>query len=542
MLHPLVTERKNKAESSNSAMLAEHEQQNQTVNWSGRSFNRHDRNNLATIQQGYGNQGALQMLRAEKGQFSSMNQPQGGMLQRQCACGNDARAGGTCAACQEKQEMSLQRKVSGLVAKNEVPPIVHEVLNSPGQPLDRKTKVFMESRFKQDFSQVQIHKDLKAAHSARVVHSHAYTVGPHIVFGKGKYAPETISGQRLLAHELAHVVQQQSSSPSRSSLKMSHPMDTGEREADQVAEKVLAVDRGTVESATTSVQHQHLMRDFDSTLHLCHALLKSRVFQVNNGVVTAALYATRGPTATEDEGDAPNTCGSMPYYYITLTQKGIIYDSEISTHPIPFGYSTTRTWTGLTSGDYYFTIWTNNTNPYCCVDGTISVSTPSSGAVSSGGTPATLPSTACYDGDILYTNKGGSSHACPALTGTIGDPTPSGRYCLRRQGEAQVGGGLRGRLLQDRDRWFLLEPLFPTTRFRMQLHPGGMSSGCITVMDRSCFDQLALVLNAGSTTSETGYDGYPPGNASGTVNPPHAVDCVGILTVTPNFGGCRSSP
>jgi len=67
----------------------------------------------------------------------------------------------------------------------------------------------MEPRFGHDFSQVRVHTNAKVAESARAVNALAYTVGRDVVFGVGQYAPTTSAGQRLLAHELTHVVQQQ---------------------------------------------------------------------------------------------------------------------------------------------------------------------------------------------------------------------------------------------------------------------------------------------------------------------------------------------
>lgn len=88
------------------------------------------------------------------------------------------------------------------------PPIVHEVLNSSGRPLDTATRAFFESRFGHDFGRVRVHTDERAGQSARNVNAHAYTVGHDIVFNAGKFSPATQEGQRLLAHELTHVVQQ----------------------------------------------------------------------------------------------------------------------------------------------------------------------------------------------------------------------------------------------------------------------------------------------------------------------------------------------
>lgn len=86
---------------------------------------------------------------------------------------------------------------------------VQATLAGAGAPLDTRTRGFMESRFGHDFGRVRIHADSAAAASAQAVHAHAYTLGRDIVFGAGQYAPSTGTGQRLLAHELAHVVQQQ---------------------------------------------------------------------------------------------------------------------------------------------------------------------------------------------------------------------------------------------------------------------------------------------------------------------------------------------
>jgi hypothetical protein len=66
----------------------------------------------------------------------------------------------------------------------------------------------MEPRFQKDFSGVRIHCDGHAAQMTNDLHAEAFTIGQDIFFGPGRYAPETASGKRLLAHELTHVVQQ----------------------------------------------------------------------------------------------------------------------------------------------------------------------------------------------------------------------------------------------------------------------------------------------------------------------------------------------
>jgi outer membrane protein OmpA-like peptidoglycan-associated protein len=88
------------------------------------------------------------------------------------------------------------------------PPIVHDVLRSPGDSIEAGTRTALEARSGHDFSRVRIHADSDAAESARAVGARAYTVGSHIAFAAGEYRPQTANGRRLIAHELAHVLQQ----------------------------------------------------------------------------------------------------------------------------------------------------------------------------------------------------------------------------------------------------------------------------------------------------------------------------------------------
>lgn len=93
-------------------------------------------------------------------------------------------------------------------AQNMSPPPSTHTGAASGAPLEANTRALMETRFGHDFSRVRVHTDEKAATSARDVNARAYTVGDDIVFGKGQYHPSAASSQRLIAHELAHVVQQ----------------------------------------------------------------------------------------------------------------------------------------------------------------------------------------------------------------------------------------------------------------------------------------------------------------------------------------------
>jgi hypothetical protein len=116
-----------------------------------------------------------------------------------------------CAACEEEDDKTVRpkRAFAGEPALTEAPAIVHAALRSPGHSLDTGTGAFFESRLGRDLSAVRVHTDAKAAASARAIGARAYTVGSHLIFGDGAYAPHSSAGKLLLAHELAHVIQQE---------------------------------------------------------------------------------------------------------------------------------------------------------------------------------------------------------------------------------------------------------------------------------------------------------------------------------------------
>jgi hypothetical protein len=148
----------------------------------------------------------------------------------------------TIAAREEQEAKMLQTKAEGSAksAAGDVPAIVHEVLRSPGQPLDPGPRAFLEPHFAHDFSRVRIHTDARAAEASHALRAHAFTQGEHIVFAGGRYRPGTADGLRLVGHELAHVVQQAAgrvaSSPTNASIVTDRRL---EREAD-IAGGVLA--------------------------------------------------------------------------------------------------------------------------------------------------------------------------------------------------------------------------------------------------------------------------------------------------------------
>jgi Domain of unknown function (DUF4157) len=112
----------------------------------------------------------------------------------------------------EEEEEGETIQTKPLTGQNfEVAPGVENNINAnrgSGQPLSANERSFFEPRFGRDFSQVRVHTDVPAAESAGAVNARAFTMGQDIMFGAGQYASRTDSGQKLLAHELTHVVQQ----------------------------------------------------------------------------------------------------------------------------------------------------------------------------------------------------------------------------------------------------------------------------------------------------------------------------------------------
>ncbi|NDJ79273.1 MAG: DUF4157 domain-containing protein [Chloroflexi bacterium] len=136
------------------------------------------------------------------------------------------------------------------------PSVTHDVLRSPGQPLDGATRAFMEPRFGRAFRHVRVHTGSKASESARAMNALAYTWQNDIVFGAGQYAPHTPRGQRLLAHELTHVVQQQEQSSASNTL-----MPIIQRQASQPAQSPTQVSRGTPQDAMFFIFNPNLETD-----------------------------------------------------------------------------------------------------------------------------------------------------------------------------------------------------------------------------------------------------------------------------------------
>jgi hypothetical protein len=145
--------------------------------------------------------------------------------------------------------LALQRAagnaaVSRLLEDEPASPVRDVIGRGGGQALDSGVRGLMESRLGSDFGDVRIHTDHAASESARGINAQAYTVGSEIVFQGGKYEPGTHTGQRILAHELTHVVQQRSGpvdgTPAAGAISISDPSDRFEQAAERNADMVMA--------------------------------------------------------------------------------------------------------------------------------------------------------------------------------------------------------------------------------------------------------------------------------------------------------------
>ncbi|MEM9267205.1 MAG: DUF4157 domain-containing protein, partial [Cyanobacteria bacterium P01_F01_bin.13] len=266
---------------------------------------------------------------AQTHQQTSTSHPlsQGSILQRQCnSCGQYRTGGGTCATCQSKTQATVttplptiqtkltvgqpndkyeqeadrvaeqimrmpisetvgrvrshpphiqrmctnceeEQTIQTSAAADHPPEVTSEIasriqsLQGGGQPLPASARNFFEPRFGQDFSHVRVHTD----ESAQALHAKAYTLSSNIVFGPGQYAPHTSAGQHLLAHELTHVVQQQSArqSPAIQRVPARSPRAITDILVNQTTPQRVTITRrdGTTESDQCSTGKGHCCLD-----------------------------------------------------------------------------------------------------------------------------------------------------------------------------------------------------------------------------------------------------------------------------------------
>jgi outer membrane protein OmpA-like peptidoglycan-associated protein len=175
-------------------------------------------------------------------------------LQRKCDCGTHTIADSKCDSC--KKSSQLQRSAEHATPVEQIPSTVHNVLRSAGRPLDASTRNFFEPRFGQDFSRVRLHTDQRATESAVAVNARAYVAGDNLVVSNKHYQPNTHEGRKLLAHELAHVVQNGSSShfANSSQTAISNPNDASEIAADRAAEVAMSNSGESAHAAATAAK------------------------------------------------------------------------------------------------------------------------------------------------------------------------------------------------------------------------------------------------------------------------------------------------
>jgi len=168
-----------------------------------------------------------------------------------------------CSACtEEDEEKFVHRQVSAAHALScPLPAEVYRIISETGEPLPEATRVFMESRFGMDLTNVRIHTGDTAGSSARALAARAYTVGNHVVFGPGQFAPAQYEGGRLLAHELAHVAQQTGNASKPMAPSITPP-------ARHRAVSVNSFNAGNATALSTRRVQPHVARDPDPALEM----------------------------------------------------------------------------------------------------------------------------------------------------------------------------------------------------------------------------------------------------------------------------------
>ncbi|WP_394833413.1 DUF4157 domain-containing protein [Pendulispora rubella] len=302
-------------------------------------------------------------------------------VQRACA----ACSGGAspCPTCDEEstQQLSVQRtalRASALPTDDRGPkagPTRIHAAAARGTSGPSGSLPFLEqiqrSFGRHDVSQVRAHRDSAAAAGAAAMGAEAFATGNHVAFAGNP-------SLRTAAHEAAHVIQQRGGVQLHGGVGQED--DAYERHADAVAELVVqgksseALLDAYAGDSPAGPSRPVVMRKelFSSTVNICRRLLKSRDFKVSQGGLAVSIEAFwHGP---EDGASSCASHRSHPYN-VTLSQSGLLRDPDYGTCEFDPQRSSTRIWKNLPpSADYYLTIWTNNTNPNCCLDGDIRVS------------------------------------------------------------------------------------------------------------------------------------------------------------------------
>lgn len=267
------------------------------------------------------------------------------LLQRECACGGTPGQRGECEEYRKQRAGALRRRAV-CPKPGEVPPIVYEVLRSPGQPLDAETRAFMEPRLGHNFSHVRVHADTRAAQSARDVNALAYAVGQHLVFGTGMFAPATSSGKSLLAHELVHTIQQGDTSPAPVPRAIVSSDHASEGEADRVAQDILT-ERGHQQQL--GLRHKSAG---EAPSNLPELKNKARTpAKISRGWNFSALARRLDPSMCSSDCEVPDGTEKAP-----ATPQLVVYaDKEGPFLLLPLTHKVGHSWLKLvdTNGNYW---------------------------------------------------------------------------------------------------------------------------------------------------------------------------------------------
>jgi hypothetical protein len=243
----------------------------------------------------------------------------------------------------ERSPVRIQRSaVAVSTPAGAVPETVSRALSLPGRPLDAVTRHDMESRFGEDFSNVRIHDGSAARESARDINARAYTLGTDIVFGSGMFDPASQQGRRLLAHELAHVVQQAAG-------------DGGDR----------LIRRKPV---------------LDSTISICHRELTSTNMQVASGGLRVDLLLNPVDKSVVN-------CEDHKFWILLKQSEDWWLDADVAACNSTTGGDRSFYFSGLAPGTYYFKIARAFDHPYCCLTGDVLAFDEPVPATSAGCTP-----------------------------------------------------------------------------------------------------------------------------------------------------------
>ena len=163
--------------------------------------------------------------------------------EREAGDGRDAAAGPLerlAAGVGNSAFTALARSGGGILPGGRAHPDVEAAIAASrggGRPLDAGARERFGPALGDPLHDVRVHDDPAADGLARAVQARAFAVGGDLFFAAGQHRPGTSSGDRLLAHELAHVVQARGA-PADGPLTVSEPGEPAEREADRVADEL----------------------------------------------------------------------------------------------------------------------------------------------------------------------------------------------------------------------------------------------------------------------------------------------------------------